>query len=245
MTAITAPTIVLLPGNMCDARLWRGLVPLIGDRPLAFPALDADDSIAAMAARVLNEHEGMLLPIGFSMGGIVALSIARLAPERVAAIVLLDTNASADLPERAAARPAQQSMVREGGLEPVVMEQLMPHYMAETNADDPDLKALVRDMALGLGADVFVHQSEALRTRPDQREVLPQLDIPSFLACGAEDRLCPPAWHRAMAAGASDAELHVIEEAGHMLPLEQPAALGALLRPWLDRVMGDAHAQIS
>ena len=63
MTAITAPTIVLLPGNMCDARLWRGLVPLIGDRPLAFPALDADDSIAAMAARVLNEHEGMLLPM--------------------------------------------------------------------------------------------------------------------------------------------------------------------------------------
>lgn len=240
-----APTILLLPGNMCDARLWDDVIPHLGKRSFAFPPLDSDDRIDAMANRVLDCHKGMLIPVGFSMGAIVALAIARLAPQRVAAIGLLDANASADIAERAAVRPAQQRAVREGALDTIVTDQLMPNYLATANAEDGRLKGLIRNMALRLGAEVFVRQSEALRTRLDQRDVLPALDRPSFLACGAEDRLCPPEWHRAMAEGARGAELHVIEGAGHMLPLEQPAALGALLNAWLDRVLKDAHATLS
>lgn len=240
-----APAILLLPGNMCDARLWNDVIPHLGGRAVACPSLDSDDRIDAMANRVLDCHEGMLIPVGFSMGAIVALAIARLAPQRVAAIGLLDANASADLAERAAVRPAQQRAVREGALDTIVTDQLMPHYLATANAGDERLKSLIRNMALALGADVFVRQSEALRTRSDQRDVLPALDIPSFLACGAEDRLCPPEWHRAMAEEARDTELHVIEGAGHMLPLEQPAALGTVLNAWFDRILKDAHATIS
>jgi pimeloyl-ACP methyl ester carboxylesterase len=90
-------------------------------------------------------------------------------------------------------------------------------------------------MALGLGEDVFVAQSEALRTRPDQRHVLPSLNIPVLIACGEEDRLCPPEWHRAMAADAQHATLHVVPGAGHMLPLEQPSRLAAMIDEWRTR----------
>ena len=230
LTGVATP--VLLAGNMCDARLWTREV-----RACLRHAVDADlsldDTVDAMARRALAAVEGPLLPVGFSMGGIVALRMADLAPERIAGLVLLDTNAAADLPERAAARPRQQADVRAGALERVVVEELKPNYLAAANRGDAALLDLLRDMAMGLGPDVFVRQSEGLRTRPDQRRVLPTLDVPVLLACGAEDRLCPPDWHRDMAATAPRATLHVVEDAGHMLPLERPDALARHLDRWL------------
>lgn len=245
MTNAAKPTILLLPGNMCDARLWKAVAPQLEGWPTAFPALDRDDSIAAMAARVLAEHPGPIIPIGFSMGGIVALTTARLAPDRVAAIGLLGTNPSADLPERAAVRPGQQKDVRAGGLERIVVDQLMPNYLAAANVGKAELRALILDMALDLGAEVFVRQSEALRTRPDQRGVVRRLDVPAFIGCGTEDILCPPRWHRQMAWSIADAKLHIFESAGHMVPLEQPEALAAALRTWLTRVVEVAHVPVS
>jgi pimeloyl-ACP methyl ester carboxylesterase len=232
----TRPTLLLLPGNMCDARLWRGIDSSLQGWSVVRPLLDKDDSIAGMAQRVLAETGGPVIPVGFSMGGITALMIAALAPERIAGLALLDTNASADLPERAAVRPAQQQAAQGGALESIVTDQLMPNYLAAENEGDAGLRALILDMALGLGADVFVRQSEALRTRPDQRTIVAKIDKPLFLACGREDRLCPPEWHERMAAEAADAELHVIEGAGHMLPLEQPDRLATALKAWLSHI---------
>jgi pimeloyl-ACP methyl ester carboxylesterase len=229
--AVRGATPLLLPGNMCDARLWtaevRDALPTAIDVDLSF-----DDRVDAMATRALAQVEGSLLPVGFSMGGIVALAMARLAPERIAGLVLLDTNPSADLPERASVRPRQQADVRGGELERIVVQELKPHYLARANRENIPLLATVRDMALRLGADVFVRQSEALRTRPDQRGVLATLDLPVLIACGAEDDLCPPAWHEAMAAEARTPTLHVVAGAGHMLPLEQPGRLAAILEEW-------------
>lgn len=227
-----AATPLLIPGNMCDARLWAGSV-----RAALPGAVDADttrdDSIAAMAARALSATAGPLLPVGFSMGAIVALEMARQAPERLTGLVLLDANPAADLPERAAVRPRQQADVRAGRLEAVVVGELKPRYLARANRGDRVLLDLLRAMALDLGPDVFVAQSEALRTRADLRDVLPALDIPVLVACGAEDALCPPAWHQAMAAGARHATLHVIADAGHMLPLEQPGLLADIVTDWM------------
>ncbi|WP_375396668.1 alpha/beta fold hydrolase [uncultured Sphingomonas sp.] len=216
---------------MCDERMWTGAV-----RAALPDAVDAetarDDTIDGMATRALAIADGPVLPIGFSMGGIVALAMARQAPERVAGLVLLDTNPADDLPIRAAARPAQQAAVRAGALERIVVEELKPNYLAARNRGNAALLALLRDMALSLGDDVFVAQSEALRKRADQRDVLPTLDVPVLVACGAEDRLCPPQWHRDMAAATRQPTLHVVEGAGHMLPLEQPARLAAMIADW-------------
>lgn len=231
---MTSATPVLIPGNMCDARLWTAEV-----RAALPGAIDADttrdDTIEDMAKRALAATSGPLLPVGFSLGGIVALAMARLAPVRIAGLVLLDTNAAADLPERAAARPAHQRAVRDGALERIVVEELKPNYLAAEHRGDPRLRGLLKDMAIALGPDVFVAQSEALRRRPDQREVLTTLDAPVLIACGAEDRLCPPQWHIEMEAQARHATLHVVAAAGHMLPLEQPARLAQMIRQWRDR----------
>ena len=246
--AYAPPTAVLLPGNMCDARLWDGddgaIRAALAAAGLAVVDADLtrDATVAAMAARALAAVPGPLLPVGFSMGGIVALAMAAQAPERIAALVLADTNCGADLPDRAAVRPGQQARVRAGGLAAIVADELKPAYLAAASRGDAELKAVLFDMALDLGPDVFCRQSEALRTRADLGPVLDGWTRPLLLLAGAEDALCPPAWHEAMAARASSATLAIVDGAGHMLPLERPAAFASALAAWLDHaaIGGDA-----
>ncbi len=226
------PKPVLLPGNMCDTRLWSAEV-----RALLSGALDADltrdDSISAMAERALTATNGQLLPVGFSMGAIVAVEMAVQAPERIVGLVLSGYNATADLPERAAHRPVQQVEVRAGGLERVLVEELKPNYLAAQNRKDGALRGLLRDMGMGLGADVFVRQSEALRLREDRRAAIAALDIPVLYLCGQEDTLCPPAWHQSWGDITPNAQFREVAGAGHMLPLEAPSVFAATIEHWM------------
>jgi len=230
------PVILLIPGNMCDDRLWAP----IGDRLIAaghgvrHAAPLVQDSIAAMAAELLETTSTPTIAIGFSMGAIVAAEMARRAPDSIAALGLIAFNASADLPERSAARPRQQAEVRQGGLARIVAEELKPNYLATANRNDAQVLETVMSMALGLGSEVFIAQSEVLRLREDLRPALPGFDMPVLLACGSEDRLCPPEWHRDWAEQiGGNATFKEIDEAGHLLPLEQPIALADALIGWL------------
>jgi pimeloyl-ACP methyl ester carboxylesterase len=225
-------TPVLIPGNMCDARLWTKEV-----RNALPGAVDADTAkdctIAAMAERALASMTGKLLPIGFSLGAIIAVEMWVQAPWRIAGLALLGYNATADLAERAAHRPAQQAEVRGGGLARVLIEELKPNYVAQLNRQNRLLLDLLRDMGLALGPDVFVAQSEALRCRADRVAALDTVDVPVFYGCGAEDALCPPVWHEHWARLTRDSMLHIFEGAGHMLPLEAPKALTLALKSWI------------
>jgi pimeloyl-ACP methyl ester carboxylesterase len=225
---------------MCDARLWQGgggAIPQAFDRAGLAVGFDADltkdDSITAMAARALASTQGTLIPVGFSMGAIVAVEMAVQAPDRIAGLVLAGYNATADLPERAAHRPVQQAEVRSGGLERVLVEELKPNYLAPGNRGDAALLDLLRDMGMALGPDVFARQSEALRLRIDRQNALVTLTIPVLYLCGAEDNLCPPAWHRHWAVMTPRARFVEVPGAGHMLPLEAPFEFAAIVAHWL------------
>ena len=229
-----ATTVVLLPGNMCDARLWRELPQaLFGEAQMIHADLTKDMTITGMAARALKSAAGTLLPVGFSMGAIVAVEMARIAPERVAGLILSSYNAAADLPERAARRPLQQSEAAEEGLERLLIEELKPNYLAACHRDDAAMLALLRDMGLSLGPQVFIRQSEALRNRADRRQSLTKLKIPVLFACGLEDQLCLPEWHRQWLAAVPGSRLAMVAGAGHMLPLEQPDAFARAIKQWL------------
>ena len=239
-------TPVLLPGNMCDARLWRGgdgaIVDMFADK-LFGAVYDADltqdDSIAKMAKRALSATTGTLLPIGFSMGAIVAVEMAIQAPERIAGLVLAGYNATADLPERAAHRPVQQTEVRAGGLERVLVEELKPNYLANQNRGNAALLEILREMGMALGENVFVRQSEALRLRRDRRTAVAALNAPVLYICGSEDALCPPIWHRDWAAMTPGARCIEISGAGHMLPLEAPHDLARTIKTWINDNKGE------
>jgi len=230
------PDILLIPGNVCDERLWTPVTERLmaaGHCVRQAPPL-VQSSIAAMAGRVLEVANAPIVAVGFSMGAIVAAEMARRAPEMIGALGLIAFNASADLPERAAARPRQQDEVREGGLARIVADELKPNYLAAANRDNVGILKTVMQMALQLGPDVFVAQSEALRLREDLRPALLGFSMPVMLLCGSEDRLCPPRWHREWANMiGTNAKVDEIREAGHLLPLEQPNALADALIGWL------------
>ena len=227
-------TVVLLPGNMCDSRLWRELpAALFADRQIVYADLTQDETIAAMAARALGSAAGPLLPVGFSLGAIVAVEMAKIVPDRIAGLVLAGYNATADLPERAVRRPLQQSEAAAGGLERLLVEELKPNYLAACHRGDAALLALLREMGMSLGTEVFIRQSEALRTRADRREALKNLTCPVLFACGLEDQLCPPDWHRQWLATVPGSQLALVADAGHMLPLEQPDAFARAFMQWL------------
>ena len=226
--------LVLLPGSMCDARLFAPQVEALSTgRCLVLPSLALDDAVEDMAARVLAEAPPVFALLGLSLGGIVAMEVARRAPDRVARLALLDTNHLPEPPAVAQTRASYVERARAGDLEGVMRDELKPRYLAEGPRKAATLDLCMR-MALDLGPDVFERQSRAISTRPDQSGALPGLAMPTLVLCGAQDGLCPPARHDAIAALLPNARRVTIAGAGHLPVLERPDETNAAIAGWLD-----------
>jgi pimeloyl-ACP methyl ester carboxylesterase len=113
-------------------------------------------------------------------------------------------------------------------------DEMKPHYLADGSRRTAVLE-LVLEMALDQGEGVFIRQSRALQTRPDQQDTLRAVQVPTLVLCGAEDSLCPLERHTLMAELIPDAELVVVENAGHLPTLEQPEAVTRAMTAWLAR----------
>ena len=224
--------LVLLPGMMCDARLWAPQMGALKRRAVLHAPCTEADTMEALAARVLTVAPDRFALAGLSMGGIVAMEVVRQAPGRVDRIALLDTN---PLPEPEAVRAdrvAQIGRARAGGLAGVMRERLERDYLA-AGSDATEVLDLCMAMAIGLGTDVFERQSRALASRPDQRATLAAFRGPALVLMGAEDRLCPRDRHELMHALMPQSRLVVVDRAGHLPTLERPAETTAALMEWL------------
>ena len=226
--------VVLLPGMMCDARLFGPQVAeLSRDRAVMVAPITGAERVEALAEGVLAAAPGRFALAGLSMGGIVAMEVVRRAPERVLRLALLDTNHRAESERVAAARGPQMEAVRAGHLARVMREELKPSYLAP-GPGRAGILDLVLDMALGLGPGVFERQSRALMARPDQTEALRAVRVPTLILCGRHDALCPLHRHEAMAELIPGAQLVVVEDAGHLPTLETPEETTRALRTFLD-----------
>jgi pimeloyl-ACP methyl ester carboxylesterase len=225
--------LVLIPGYMLDDALWDGMLPsLPSELPLHFASLAAGESIAAMAQAVLADCPPRFSLLGFSMGGYVAREMARLAPRRVHALALVATSSRADsalqLEQRRTAARAMPAGPFRGLGRGAIAQSLRPD-----NAKNDALLAQVRAMGERLGRDVFVRQS--LIARDADTALLSRICCPTLVVAGAQDQLRSLDEARELAAGIPAAQLAVVPNAGHLIPLEQPHALATLLAPWLKR----------
>lgn len=226
---MSADNVLLLPGLMCDERLWA---PQIAALPQATFVADMTraDNFADMARQVLDDAPARFAMAGLSMGGILAFEIWRQAPERVSHLALLDTNPNPDPPERRSARMQQIEAALSGRLRELAIDTLKPIYLAEAHRDDERLLATILAMAERLGPAVFERQSLALKNRVDSVPTLATIDRPTLVMCGREDRLCPVEFHELMASKISDCRLTVIDNCGHLATLEQPDTVTAELQ---------------
>ncbi|AXT28770.1 alpha/beta hydrolase (plasmid) [Ruegeria sp. AD91A] len=226
--------LIFLPGMMCDARLFGPQInALSGRMPVMTFPLSHHDSVEAMAHDILRNAPPVFTLAGLSMGGIVAMEIARQAPERVSHLALLDTNPLAEKPEVKARRSPQMSAVRNGQLRTVMRDEMKPGYLA----DGPNREAILdlcMAMAADLGPDVFISQSKALMNRPDQSKTLTAYTGRAMVLCGREDRLCNVERHRLLHDLLPQSSLEIIDDAGHLPTLEQPEKTTAALSRWLE-----------
>lgn len=231
---MAALPLILLPGLLCDRRVWDGIKSgLGGDIDASIADLTRDDTIMGMAKRVLSQAPSRFALAGFSMGAIVALHVARLAPERLSHLIILNSTARPDLESRRAIRDVQIAASKAGRLEQLLIEEMLPFYFAPAFADDARLRGIVRAMARELGVDVFDRQMRALRDRDDSRPHLPAIATPTLILAAAQDTMCPMDRHVEMQDAIAGSRLQVLENAGHMAPLECPAAISVAMRRFL------------
>lgn len=227
--------LVLLPGFMTDARIWGAQIEaLSGERTLLLPTFGQVETVDDMADAVLACAPPRFALAGPGLGGMVAMAILARAPERVTRIALLATSCLAEPPQAAAARDQRIARVKAGRLAEAMRDEVPADALAEGPMRDAVADFLV-EMAMGLGRDRYLRQSQAMLRRPDRQRILRQTRLPALVLGGAEDRIHLPRRHEFMAELMPRGELCIVDGAGHAPTLERPDAVTAALRVWLDR----------
>src|SRR5512133_2094151 len=215
--------IVLVPGLLTSPRVYAEQLPALWQHgPVTIAHPTPDDTMAAIAARILADAPPRFALVGLSMGGYICFEILRQAPDRVDRLALLDTSAHPDTPELTRRRQAQIALARGGRLTDVARQ------------GDPAVRALVRLMADETGPEAFVRQQRAIIGRPDSRPGLGAIGCPTLVLVGDGDQLTPPELSAEIADGIPGARLVVVAGSGHLSPLGPPEQVTKALVEWLE-----------
>jgi pimeloyl-ACP methyl ester carboxylesterase len=191
-----------------------------------------DDSIAAIARRILDAAPPRFALAGLSMGGYISFEIMRQAPQRVAKLALLDTGARAESPEQTELRRPRIELAMTGRFAEI-SDQQFPTLVHRSRHGDEALKRLMRVMAEETGAEAFLRQQRAIMARPDSRPGLPGVTCPTLVLVGDSDEGTPPSLSREIAAAIPGVRLVIVPDCGHMSTLERPIAVTEALVDWM------------
>jgi pimeloyl-ACP methyl ester carboxylesterase len=230
--------VVLLPGMNCSPRLWA---PVLASRALApdghlagvvhgsLRGASLDDCVD----RLLGELPERFSLAGLSLGAVVALAVVRRAPERVVRLALLAVNPRAPRPDQQEAWAAQRELLAAGRTARSLQDGLLPVLVA------PGHRAVLEDVVLAMadetGESALDDQLAIQQSRVDERPALPRIAVPTLVLAGAEDALVPVERHEEVRAAVPGAHLEVLDDVGHLSPLEAPDAVAAALSSWLRR----------
>lgn len=231
MTKRPLAPLVLLAGLLCDETIFADVCTELPTAPVAILSFPDMDSIGAMAKRVLAEAPSRFALVGHSMGGRVALEVLRLASERVLGLSLLNTGVHPRREGEIESRGRLVRLANERGMAALADEWLPPMMGASVEVQQSVLPRL-RAMVERASPTSFAAQIQALLNRPDASHVLPGIRVPTLLASGTHDQWSPLSQHEAMLGAIRGGRLVAIENAGHMMPLEQPRAVAAAINEW-------------
>jgi len=228
-------TLVLLPGLINTRRVFQHQIEALSDiADCIVPELWHHDTMGAMAEATLAMAPPSFALAGFSMGGYVAFEIMRRAPQSVQRLALIDTQAVPDTAEATTRRRALLEQAKLGRFQGV-QRTLLPQFVHRRHIDDAAITQPIFDMAQEIGADGFVSEQRAIIDRADSRHLLVEIDVPTVVIVGRQDQVTPPARSQEMASDIANSRLVVLEECGHMSPLEKPVEVNDALRRWLSQ----------
>ncbi len=225
-------TLILIPGLLCDATVWQPLLDKINSKKVSVADLSTQDSLTQMAMDCLDSHTGRLEVAGHSMGARVAMEMARLAPERVQRLVLLDTGMHPLREGEIEKRRDVVDYANEFGME-ALAERWLPGMVYEPNQKNTSLMVSLTNMVLRCDTAMHARQIKALTDRPDASSYIANILCPVLLIVGRHDQWSPVSQHEDMLQLLPDARLEVIEDAGHFAPLEQASIVAKLMASFL------------
>ena len=230
------PVLLFIPGMLNDDRVWRDVTAQMHDlAEVRVADVLSQDSIASMArdALALLKDVGPERPVhlvGFSMGGYVAIELLATHPTRWNAALLMSTSCLPDSEQSAAGR--EKAMAAFKADFETTVQGVALRGLAQPN---PSLQGRLCEMMRDVGAATAIRQTRAISRRTDHRTALGALKLPVHVMCGRQDRITLPVWSQTLADTIPASTLHWVDGAGHMLPIEHPQAIGAVLRQMLTR----------
>ena len=225
--------LLLVPGLASSARIYAPVIPALWRfGPVMIANHIRDDSMAAIAARVLSEAPPRFALAGHSMGGYIALEIMRQAPERVLRLALINTQARPDTPEATQRRRVLMERAKRGELR-AAREEMFPELVHPSRRDDSDIRRLVHEQGDDVGVDGYLRQQAAIIARVDSRPTLSAIKCPTLVMTGDADNTIPNAFSKEMAESIAGARLVILERCGHLPQPEQPEATARALAEWL------------
>ena len=225
--------LLLVPGLASSARIYAPVIPALWRfGPVMVANHIRDDSMAAIARRVLSEAPPRFALAGHSMGGYIALEIMRQAPERVLRLALINTQARPDTPEATQRRRVLMVRAKRGELR-AAREEMFPELVHPSRRDDSDIRRLVHEQGDDVGVEGYLRQQAAIIARVDSRPTLSAIKCPTLVMTGDADNTIPNAFSKEMAESIAGARLVILERCGHLPQPEQPEATVRVLSEWL------------
>jgi pimeloyl-ACP methyl ester carboxylesterase len=225
--------ILLVPGLGGSPRIYAPVIPALWRYgPVTVANHIRDDNMAVIARRILAEAPPRFALAGHSMGGYIAFEIMRQAPERVARLALINTQARPDTPEASERRRGQIARAKAGEYH-AVLDELFLGFVHPSRRGDAALRQLVHEMGDDIGAEAFVRQQTAVIGRADSRPTLATIGCPTLVLTGDEDNTIPNTLSVEIADGIQAAKLTIIPQCGHLSQIEQPQATSDALSEWM------------
>ena len=236
---MTAPTLILVPGLMCDHTSWAPILPALSAQVTCQVVSHGEaDSLTHMAQQIVDTAPAQFDLAGHSMGGRVALEVVRIAPERVRRLALLGTGfkpkeAGEAGEKEAQGRQALLDVAQTQGIR-AMAQAWVQNMVAPSRLKDVALIEAIVQMFERKSVAIFQRQIKALLTRPDATEVLRQVRVPTLIMAGEFDAWSPPQQHQDMAdLIPAHPPLQVVTGSGHMMMMEKPDTVAALFLDWL------------
>ncbi len=236
---ISKTKVVFLPGKLCDQRLWAQSMEALAEiiEPI-FVDLRSQQTLDVMLEAVSNACEGKFILIGFSMGGYIAQEFILKFPERILGLALVAISAEDySLEEKAYQLKLIENAKQVGfkGLSSIALRK----FIHPNRYQDAELIELIKDMARESGVKAFISQHEATMNRRSRLNDLSKLQCPVMIVAGQDDQAVPLLFVEKMANNILRTELKIINNCGHMIPLERPEELNEILKEWIRGIEND------
>jgi pimeloyl-ACP methyl ester carboxylesterase len=228
-----AEPLVLLPGMMCDARVWATQLTVLSyQRPVTIAPVCMGDRIEEIASELLSSLPTKFALCGHGLGGAIALELVRRAPERVIRLALIGTNPLSDTPQEAADREPRMIGAKSGRFEPMLKNDILPRHVGGGQLRAHAIGE-IHEMAMSLGADTYVRQERAMQRRRDQQSTLRHITQPTLILAGEDDQIVPLKRQEFLAELIPYAKFGVLHGVGHTVMLEDPEGTTEALYTWM------------